>query len=89
MNTLDAAIDTQENGFAVLAIPYDKGWSITVNGEAVKTYRVSGGLIGIALQQGHNEVHMQFVSRGFHGFTGTSSCHICIILLGDIFPIRQ
>ena len=66
MNTLDAAIDTQENGFAVLAIPYDKGWSITVNGEAVKTYRVSGGLIGIALQQGHNEVHMQFVSRGFH-----------------------
>lgn len=65
MNELDATIETTEDGFTVLSIPYDEGWTVTDNGETVKTYRVSGGLTGIALSSGKNEIHMQYVPKGF------------------------
>lgn len=65
MNSLDASIATTEKGFAVLSIPYDTGWKVTVNGKEIKTYEVSGGLTGIAVSAGSNEIHMQYTPKGF------------------------
>ncbi|NCB34206.1 MAG: hypothetical protein EOM64_10100, partial [Erysipelotrichia bacterium] len=64
-NTLDATIETSEPGFTVLSIPYDEGWTVTDNGTEIKTYRVSGGLTGIALSEGKNEIYMQYTPNGF------------------------
>ena len=60
-NYLYAGITLNENGFALLSIPYDTGWSITVNGNEVKSYKVNGGLTGIALESGYNEIEMYYV----------------------------
>ncbi len=63
-NYLYADITTTEKGFVVISVPYDKGWSVTVNGEKVKTYKVNGGLTGIPLQVGYNEIEMNFTPNG-------------------------
>ena len=63
-NYLYADITLSENGFALLSIPYDTGWNITVNGNEVKSYKVNGGLTGIALESGYNEIEMYYVPNG-------------------------
>ena len=65
LNYLYADIETKEEGFCVISIPYDKGWNITVNGNVVETYSVNGGMIGIRLDKGYSEVVMTFMPSGF------------------------
>ena len=64
-NTLQAKIDTDGKSFIVTSIPYDEGWKVTVNGEEVKTYNVNLGFLGFAVPEGHSDVGMYFVPKGF------------------------
>ena len=63
-NHVSAGIQTTESGFAVLSVPYDKGWTVTVNGKTTKTYCVNGGMTGIALEAGENDIQMWFTPVG-------------------------
>lgn len=63
-NYVFASITTKEKGFAVLSIPYDLGWKVSVNGKEVSKYEVNGGLIGIPLTTGYNQIDMHFVPHG-------------------------
>ncbi|MBQ1468588.1 MAG: YfhO family protein [Solobacterium sp.] len=63
-NSMYAEIYTGEAGFAVISVPYDKGWHVSVNDQEVKSYMVSGGLTGIPLVSGYNYIYMSFTPRG-------------------------
>lgn len=53
------------NGFAVLGIPYDEGWKITINGNPIKYIECNGGMIGFNVNEGNNEIKMYFMPKGF------------------------
>ena len=83
-NYLFADIQTTEPGFALLAVSYHKGWHVTVNGQTVKPYMVSGGLIGIPIANGYNSIEMFFTPLGLkEGFlaSGAGFFAMFIILL--------
>ena len=63
-NHVSAGLKASENGFAVLAVPYDEGWSVTVNGTPAKTWCVNGGMTGIAVTPGENDIQMWFAPKG-------------------------
>ncbi len=65
-NYLYADIVTEEAGFALMSVPYDEGWHITLNGSPAEVYSVSGGLTGIRLDAGENIIEMTFTPRGLH-----------------------
>lgn len=63
-NHVSAGLKAAQNGFAVLSVPYDKGWIVINNGVPVKTYCVNGGMTGIAVTPGENDIQMWFAPRG-------------------------
>ena len=63
-NQAFATLTASEDGFAVLSVPYDKGWTVTVNGQNVKTYEVNGGMTGIAVKKGENNIVFSFAPHG-------------------------
>ncbi len=65
-NYFYGSAETNEEGFMVISLPYDEGWEIKVNNEVVKVYKVNGGMMGIALEDGFNEVVMNFTPSGFN-----------------------
>ena len=81
LNYLYADIETKEEGFCVISIPYDKGWNITVNGNVVETYSVNGGMIGIRLDKGYSEVVMTFMPSGLKTGCLLSSIGIMMFLI--------
>ncbi len=82
-NNLYAKITTAEKGFAVMAVPWHKGWSVTVNGTPVRTYAVSGGLTGIPVVSGYNEIVMTFTPVGLRAgaFLSAGGCALFLLVL--------
>ena len=81
-NHVSAGLRASENGFAVLSVPYDRGWTVTRNGEPVKTYCVNGGMTGIAVVPGENDIQMWFAP---YGLKAGEYCSIAGLLL--LIPI--
>lgn len=64
-NLLFADYISDGDGFMVTGIPYDKGWSLYVDGEKIDYYNVSGGFIGFKVKEGSHIIEMSFVPLGF------------------------
>ena len=91
-NNLYATLVTSEPGFAVMAVPWHKGWSVLVNGSPVKTYSVSGGLTGIPVTAGTNKIIMTFTPVGlrygmYASMIGTAG-YVLVMILQAIASLR-
>lgn len=64
-NYFNANIDLNEDNIVLIPIPNNEGWTIKVNGEAVKPISVNGGFIGLELKSGHADIEMNFISPYF------------------------
>ncbi len=92
-NNVYAELNTNEKGFAVMAVPWHKGWNVTVNGVETKTYRVSGGLTGIPVTAGKNKIVMTFTPPGLRmgavlslaGFAGW----VIVLIVSYILSIKK
>lgn len=61
-NTIDFTTDYSDKKMLVLSVPYDEGWSLTVNNEPAKIYKVDGGFIGIVANEGEQNYHLQYTT---------------------------
>lgn len=64
-NYLYGDYTASEDGFMVLGIPYDEGWSISIDGDKVDYLQCNGGCIGLAIPSGYHELTMYFMPKGF------------------------
>jgi uncharacterized membrane protein YfhO len=46
-------------------IPYDRGWSVKIDGEKVKTRMVLGSLTGVYVPQGRHRIEFDYIPEGF------------------------
>ncbi len=58
-------IQLQEPKLVFLSVPYDEGFSATVNGEAVEIEKVSNGLSAVLCLQGENDIVFEYKTPGF------------------------
>lgn len=65
-NTATIDIDNAEDVSTLFtSIPFDDGWTVTVNGAEVSPERTYGCLMSIPLVSGENHVELSFTPRGF------------------------
>lgn len=57
-------LTAERDTFIVLTIPYDRGWSVKVNGKMVSFEDVDYGLIGIKLKKGDNNIVLEYTPPG-------------------------
>lgn len=70
--------NSAQGGTLFLSIPYDEGFSCTVNGKAAKVYETAG-FISIELEKGHNDIVLTYRVKGLG--MGLALCLLGIILL--------
>lgn len=54
------SIDVKEDGYMALTIPYDKGFTIKVDGKKVPYEKVNAGLIGFEVTKGSHEIEISY-----------------------------
>jgi len=68
-----------------LSIPYDKGWTIKVNGIESKPLIISRGMMGLALPKGKNTIELTFkhlyIQKGIVLSIGALIALISILLM--------
>ncbi|MBQ7542045.1 MAG: YfhO family protein [Clostridia bacterium] len=84
--TVRASAAAEEDGrFLFLPIPYDSGWSCTVNGKAVSPVQALSTFIAIPLQKGENSIRLHYLPTGF--LPGLI-CSVCGLILSVFWFLR-
>lgn len=64
-NTLTGTITITNPSYLFFSIPYDKGWTLYLNGEKTAFESVQGGFIGLFLESGDYDISLTYVPAGF------------------------
>ncbi len=88
-NQVSGSIDVKEEGTLLLTIPYDEGWTITVDGEETEQYAVGQALTGVHLTEGSHEIRMKYTPAGLWPGTVLSLLSVMLYLLSGILEKRH
>lgn len=61
---VSASFNAQRDETLLVSIPYEKGWSATVNGHKVPVHELYGGLLGIDVSEGTNDIELHYMTPG-------------------------
>jgi len=77
--SVDATITASADGRVVTTIPYDTGWTVTVDGNTVDMTAFKDTFVSFEISEGTHTIHLDYTPDGF--YLGLASTLICIILL--------
>lgn len=77
-NKVSGNIDAKEDGTLLLTVPYDTGWTITVDGQETKFYSIGKALTGVHVSAGSHTIAMKFTPPGFK--LGLVLSLVCVFL---------
>ena len=77
-NKVSGSIDAKEDGTLLLTVPYDTGWTITVDGQETEFYSVGKALTGVHVSAGSHTIAMKFTPPGF--VFGLVLSLVCVLL---------
>lgn len=75
-------IDVIEDGILYLSIPYEKGWTVKVDGEEVRTAKVLHSMLGAEVSAGHHTIELEYIPEGL--VTGVIISGTALILCGVV-----
>ena len=77
--SVDATITASADGRVVTTIPYDTGWTVTVDGKTVDMTAFKDTFVSFEISEGTHTIRLDYTPDGF--YLGLASTLICIILL--------
>ena len=77
--TVDATITASSDGRVMTTIPYDTGWTVTVDGNTVDMTAFKDTFVSFTVSKGTHTIHLEYTPDGF--YLGLAITLICVILL--------
>lgn len=88
-NSFQAKIDLNEDKMIFFSVPYEKGWTASINGEKAEVVKVDDGLIALKCNAGSNEIQFRYVPQGFKLGMCLSVLSGIIIIVGLFWEKRK
>lgn len=76
---IEGKINVVESSVLFTSIPYEKGWTVRVDGEKVETLKLGDGFIGIALEPGEHNIEMNYFPHLL--WLGIAISAVCLVIL--------
>lgn len=73
-----------DNQLLYFSVPYDKGWTIKVDGTEVEPVEVAEAMMAISIDKGEHKIEMKYVSTGLKQGIIISIVSLLIIVLFDL-----
>lgn len=85
-NKLYAECDAKDGEYLYLSVPYEKGFTVTNNGEQVKALKANGCFTAIKLNEGSNKIKFTFYPQGFKlgtviSIVGMVLCAVFVLII--------
>ena len=89
-NTVTVKYDLDESAFALLAVPYSRSWSATVDGEKTQILPANGMYMGVMLPAGEHTIVYRYALRGFReGAAVSLATLIGLVVFGIARRVRR
>ena len=88
-NVVEANFDSQKKASLFFTLPYDKGWSATLNGQPVQIDRAQEGFMKVDVPAGQGRVVLTFVPQGFWTGLFASIAGVVLFLLYCLFKQKR
>ena len=62
---IKGTINAKSDGILYLAMPYEKGWSVYVDGKKAETCKVLGAMMGARVSAGKHDIEIRYIPEGF------------------------
>jgi len=82
-------IEASESGYVLLAIPYQKGWTLTVDGETVQAKAGDYGMTAFEVSEGSHTFEMNFVAPYFYEGLAISLISLALWIIGLVIVARR
>lgn len=87
---IEGKINVLNDGLFYTSIPYDGGWSATVDGKAVEIKPVGGSLVAFELNKGEHDIVITYYPKGFWpGLAVTAVCLLAFIVICILVYIKK
>lgn len=61
---IKGTIDALNDGFLFTSIPYEKGWTVKIDGEKILAEALNDAMLMVDLERGHHEIELNYVPYG-------------------------
>lgn len=92
-DALEGEVDAGKGGTMFLSIPYDKGWTIKVDGKALTGRKLFGAFTAVDVGPGHHTISMKYMPGGLKKGAVISAAAVLLLiviaLIGRFVPKRK
>lgn len=74
-------IDMASDNLVFFSVPYDEGWTATINGKPAAVEKVDNGLMAVPAGSGHNIIRMDYMPKGLEYGVMLSLASLAIFIL--------
>lgn len=88
---IQGTVEADRAGLLFFSIPYDKGWTIKVDGKAVEPYKVFDTFLSVHMTAGKHNVSLEYMPQGLKtgGMITAGSILILLVLAGISAKMRK
>lgn len=80
-NGFSATVTRDKKSLVFFSVPYDKGWTATVNGKVVEIEKVNVGFMAVAVDAGVSEIRFNYKNTGLAIGTSVTLCAVVIFII--------
>jgi hypothetical protein len=88
VNGFTSTVESSKDTLAIYMIPYDKGWSATVNGTKTEVIPVDHGMMAVLVKEGKNNVEFRYMTPGLRLGLAISTGSI-LVYLGYVIYLKR
>lgn len=78
---IHGSIEAKEDGIMFLSIPYEKGWSVYIDGKKAETFKLLQAMIGVNVSKGSHDIRIEYTPEGFTLGVTITFVYIVLILV--------
>ena len=82
--TVDGVVSTEKDGVLFTSIPYDKGWTVLLDGAAVETEKIFDAFLSFKVPAGTHTVSMSYLPCGLKEGAVLSAASAVILLISAL-----
>ena len=87
-NGFHATAQMERDNLVLFSVPYDKGFTVTVDGQPAEAERANFGLTAVFVPQGTHEIRFRYMPVGFLPAAAVSAL-TALLLIGDMIRRRM
>ncbi len=59
------SVEAKRDGIMFLSIPYEKGWSVYIDGEKAENFKLLQAVLGVKVPAGRHDIELKYTPEGF------------------------